>query len=70
LGMPRMPLAVMVPLVVIGPPEKTNPVVPPETLTLVTLPIPPPPPTAVQTRLPVALVVRAENDPGTELGQM
>jgi hypothetical protein len=34
----------MVPLVVIGPPEVVKPVVPPDTLTDVTVPVPLPPP--------------------------
>ena len=40
MAMAKVPASVIVPLVVIGPPEKVSPVVPPETLTLVTVPVP------------------------------
>ena len=36
----RVPAKVIVPLVVIGPPDVVNPVVPPDTATLVTEPVP------------------------------
>lgn len=41
-----VPLRVMVPFVVIGPPEVVKPVVPPDTATEVTVPVPLPPPPA------------------------
>ena len=49
----------VVPLVVTGPPAKERPVVPPETLTLVTVPEPPPPESSssAQTTTPEAVVV-------------
>lgn len=40
----NVPAKVIVPDVVTGPPEVVKPVVPPETLTDVTVPVPPPPP--------------------------
>ena len=46
LAMFTVPLRVMVPLVVIGPPEVVKPVVPPDTATEVTVPVPLPPPPA------------------------
>lgn len=47
LAMPSVPASVMVPEVVIGPPEVVRPVVPPDTFTLVTPPPPPPPVAAI-----------------------
>ena len=51
-----VPAIVSVPLVVMGPPENVSPVVPPEALTDVTVPLPPPPVAAI-VMLPAPLVM-------------
>lgn len=52
-----VPPRVMVPLVVMGLPVNDNPVVPPESATLVTVPLPPPPPPKPVTVLPTAALI-------------
>jgi hypothetical protein len=47
----NVPASVSVPDVVIGPPLKVKPVVPPEAATDVTVPAPPPPPVAAIVKL-------------------